>query len=101
MRLTDLDPRWVHPNVFVFRCPCKPDCTFWLSCKDVAMNTADQTDLFIEHIGKPGLGCAITSKADCAWALSSRDFATMTATPSLDFSAAKHWHGHISAGAIT
>lgn len=99
MKLIELEPRWIHPNVFVFRCPCHPGCQYWLSCKDVAMNTSEQTELFIEHVGKRGFP-TICTKGDCAWSISSRDFETMSVLPSLDFSAARHWHGSITAGAI-
>ena len=101
MRLAELEPRWVHANVFVFRCPhCREH---WLSCKDVAMSIHDQFELF----RAAGLDPAATHKPyvvpmkqEFSWQFSSRDFATMTVTPSIDASKSGHWHGHIQGGEI-
>jgi Family of unknown function (DUF6527) len=42
----------------------------------------------------------ILCKPETAWTISGQDFETMTVTPSLDASAAGHWHGFITAGNI-
>ncbi len=43
----------------------------------------------------------ILCKPEMAWTFQSgADFATMTVTPSLDASAAGHWHGHVTSGEI-
>lgn len=101
MKLTELEPRWVHEHVFVFRCPhCRKT---WLSCKSVAMSTKEQFEIFraasIEPAG-PQYG-VVPMRVDCAWKISDRDFAAMTVTPSIDASAAGHWHGVISKGEVT
>lgn len=102
MKLTDLEPRWIHDSVFVFRCPhCRKT---WLSCKFVTMSTGDQIDLFRSADLDPcGPRYAVVPmNPDFAWTLKdgNRDFATMTVTPSINAEASGHWHGHITAGAI-
>lgn len=100
MKLAELSPRWIHPNVFVFRCPhCR---NVWLSCKDVAMADKEQADLLrvadLEPHG-PRYGSVMTVPG-MAWRFEGRDFATMTVTPSIDASKARHWHGRITNGEI-
>jgi hypothetical protein len=99
MRLVDLLPRWIHPQIFVFLCPhCQ---AVFLSCKSVAMSIREQCEVFEKDpIGEHGV-TAVLCKASCAWAIEGTDFETMTVTPSLDASAAGHWHGFISGGMIT
>lgn len=101
MRLSELEPRWVHENVFVFRCPhCRET---WISCKNVAMGVGDQIELF-QGAGLDPQGpkyAVVPMRADCAWTIEGRDFASMTVKPSIDASAAGHWHGHITNGEIT
>lgn len=97
MRLLELDPRWIHPHVFVFLCPhCR---TMLLSCKDVVMSHHEQCELFARELGEHDWNQRIVPMEDrCAWKISSRDFASMSVTPSLDASRAGHWHGHITNG---
>ena len=50
MRLIDLEPRWIHPNLFVFLCPhCR---NVLLSCKNIEMSTRTQHDLFKKEFGE-------------------------------------------------
>ena len=99
MRLPDLWPRWIHPNVFMFLCPhCQG---IFLTCKNVAMDHDTQQALFEALYERyPGIvivGC----KESCAWKWeNAHNFDQISITPSLDASAAGHWHGHITAGAI-
>lgn len=108
MRLTDLMPRWVHPNIFAFLCPhCR---RVFLTCKNVAMDTWQQREIiWRELLGWDGndahqpaflvdfVGC----KPEMAWTFQSgAPFETMTVTPSLDAGKSGHWHGHITAGEI-
>lgn len=100
MRLTDLEPRWLTPDLFVFRCPhCRKT---WLSCKTRAMTIKEQFEHFraadIEPAG-PKYG-VVPMKVEVAWKVRDRNFASMTVSPSIDASAAKHWHGHITNGDI-
>lgn len=108
MRLVDLMPRWIHPNVFTFLCPhCRQ---IFLTCKNIVMPTWEQREIFWrEVLGWDGrdstephhkveyVGC----KPEMAWNFESgAAFKTMTVTPSLDASASGHWHGHLTAGEI-
>jgi hypothetical protein len=99
MKLTELEPRWIHEHVFVFLCPCcRKD---WLSCKTVQMSHKTQRLLFDAVFGEGGWNVThVLTKDDTAWKVSSRDFNTMTVTPSLDASASGNWHGFITAGEI-
>lgn len=102
MKLTELEPRWVHEHVFVFRCPhCR---NTWLSCKTAAMSIKEQFEHFrAANLEPAGPKYAIVPmREECAWQLTdgNRDFATMTLSPSIDASASGHWHGYITNGEI-
>lgn len=99
MRLAELNPRWIHPDVFVFDCPCCRKVT--LSCKKAPMPNKLQFDLFIQAF-KDGIThpTTVPSKQDFAWAISGSDFSELTVTPSIDAGAAGHWHGYITKGEI-
>jgi hypothetical protein len=99
VRLNDLFPRWIHPNVFMFLCPHCGD--IFLTCKNVPMDHNTQWALFDALYERyPGIeivGC----REAMAWSFpTGADFETISVTPSLDASAAGHWHGFITAGAI-
>jgi hypothetical protein len=98
MRLVELKPRWIHENVFIFLCPhCQQR---WLSCKNAPMKTGDQMELFIEAMKDEEIDTVVPSKPDMAWAISGREFETMTVSPSIDASPSGDWHGHIKDGGI-
>ena len=106
MRLTELSPRWLSPDVFTFLCPhC---CKVLLTCKRVTMGHKAQCLLWREILDwdseydeiEWGSVTVILCKAECAWTMSSSDFETMTVTPSLDASGSGHWHGFLTAGEI-
>lgn len=99
MKLVDLEPRWISEHVFVFLCPCcRKD---WLSCKDVAMSNKQQRLLFDSVFGEGGWNAThVLTKEKTAWRISSRSFADMSVTPSLNASASGNWHGHITKGEI-
>lgn len=99
MRLVDLFPRWIHPNVFAFLCPhCRE---VFLTCKNVAMRRREQCEITeADTIGEQGV-TVVLCKPEMAWDFQSGAvFETMTVTPSLDAGKAGHWHGHITAGEI-
>lgn len=99
MRLLDLEPRWIHPNLFLFKCPhCQKDL---LSCKNVAMSQREQWDLFEKAVGEDWNALIVPCRDEMAWTFSGNDFETLTVTPSLDASASGHWHGFIRNGQIT
>ena len=104
MRLVDLEPKWLSPDVFIFKNPTGGND--WLTCKRVPMNNKDQYRLVYggwtansvktEWNGKS----VVFTKADFAWQFRGNDFATLTVTPSLDCSSSGNWHGFITNGEI-
>lgn len=100
MKLLDLSPKWIHPNVFVFLCPhCRKN---WLTVKTIPMRHKDQFDLYEEEFGEDWNEQVVPSRPDFAWTIkdNSQDFATMTVQPSIDASGAGCWHGFITDGNI-
>ena len=99
-RLTDLFPRWVHPNMFAFLCPHCGDV--FLTCKNIPMDHDTQYELFDRVFYTPYPGTIVVGcKESYSWVWqNAHDFEQITVTPSLDASASGHWHGFISAGAI-
>src|SRR5690349_18673157 len=98
MRLTELDPAWLSPDVFVFRSPSGHGDL--LTCKRVAMPMKEQYELIYkknpQFVGK----CVVMTKDEMAWSFNGNDFETMTVSPSIDASASGNWHGHIINGEI-
>lgn len=96
--LTDLEPRWIHEDVFVFLCPhCR---AMLLSCKRVVMSRWEQCQIFATQLGEWS-DRVVPCKPDCAWKFErGESFATMSVSPSLDASAAGHWHGTIAGGKV-
>jgi hypothetical protein len=97
MKLTELEPRWITSDVFIFRNPTGG--RDWLSCKRAAV--PHQHRFFYEHcpdlVGQPIVG----TKDEFFWNFpAGGDFATLTVTPSIDASASGNWHGHITNGEI-
>ena len=96
MKLIELEPRWIHPNLFVFKCP---HCLkVLLSCKNIVMPEQEQHDLFEKALGEDWNMIVVGCKDKMAWTISNTDFTTMTVTPSLDASKSGHWHGNITNG---
>jgi hypothetical protein len=98
VKLLDLEPRWIHPNVFIFKCPhCQKDL---LTCKNAVMPFQQQHDLFRATFGDDWPALIVGCNDEMAWTFSGNDFETLTVTPSLDASASGHWHGFITNGEI-
>lgn len=99
MTLLELEPRWLTPNVFIFRCPhCRK---MWLVCKNIPMNEQAQFDLLEEKLGADWNETIVPARADFAWNFpSDTNFSVLTVEPSIDASTSGHWHGHITSGAI-
>lgn len=103
VRLVDLEPRWLpwqgNPHaVLMFRCPC---CRkVWLTCVLVLLSTDDQIDV-IESQPDLDLVEVVPCREGFAWtATGVPNVDRITITPSLDASAAGHWHGFVRDGAI-
>jgi len=98
MKLTDLEPAWLSPDVFIFKNPTGGND--YLTCKRVVMSFKDQYELIYkqnpQYIGK----CVVTTKADMAWKFEGNDFDALTVMPSIDASASGNWHGFITNGTI-
>lgn len=130
MRLLDLKPRWLSldgsPIAIMFLCPhcaTSPKQT-WLTCFFRAAGGIPRVPVDFEieglqgsrgerllfyqalkEIGHPDPAeGAYHDIVDCnpasAWKRTSDDLATMSITPSIDASAAGHWHGFITIGEI-
>lgn len=106
MKLTELEPRWIHPNLFVFLCPhCR---TILLTCKNSPMRMQEQFDLFEKEFGVPWPQMIVPGEPDFSWSISGTvpadpraAFVTdLTVTPSIDASKSGHWHGNITNGVI-
>jgi hypothetical protein len=106
MNLTDLEPRWIHPNVFVFLCPhCRE---VLLTCKNVEMSQKEQRHLFEKEFGDDWNMLVIPSNSSTSWHITgtkpqdsnSIGFHDISVTPSIDASASGHWHGFITNGEI-
>lgn len=96
MKLTELEPRWIHPNIFAFRCPHCSEAM--LTCKNVVMSHPDQHEVFKQAFGDNWNMLVVPCKEEQAWTIDGTDFNTITVNPSLDASASGHWHGCITKG---
>ncbi len=98
MKLSELNPRWIHPDIFAFDCPCCRKAI--LTCKRVQMGVCDQFEVMVKFFGEDnGLTIVPCANEQC-WKLDSDDFSAMTVTPSIDASQSGHWHGFIKNGEI-
>jgi len=95
MRLLELEPRWIHPNLFIFKCPhCRE---VLLTCKNAVMDHREQHELFDKTFREGWPLLIVGTKVEQCWNISG-DFANMSVTPSIDASASGHWHGCITNG---
>jgi hypothetical protein len=99
MKLTDLEPAWLTPDVFIFKNPTGG--SDMLTCKRVPMASSDQYALIYRDNPKYVGQTVVMTKPEMVWTFAGNDFATLTVSPSLDFSASGNWHGFIAAGQIT
>lgn len=98
MRLVELEPRWIHPNVFIFRCPhCRE---VFLACKSAPMPEREQHRLYETALGEEWNLLVVPSRPDFAWTIHGGDFNTISVWPSIDASRSGHWHGFIANGEI-
>jgi len=98
LKLTDLEPVWLSPDVFMFKNPTGGDD--WLTCKRVPMRMREQHALIYEknpqYVGR----VVVMTKPEVAWKFNGDDFSNMTVTPSIDASPSGNWHGYIRNGEI-
>lgn len=97
MKLVDLQPRWITPDLFIFKSPT--GCGDWVSCKRVLIPR--QYAFFYEHcpdlIGQTIVG----TKDEVLWTFEAgSDFNTITVSPSIDASASGNCHLSIVNGEI-
>ncbi|SRR5260370_31587532 len=106
MKLIELEPRWIHHNVFVFLCPhCRG---ILLVCKNVEMSEAEEYAILEKEFGEDWNTLIVPARASFAWSISGSvppepNMAfplDLTVTPSIDASASGHWHGFITKGEI-
>jgi len=91
MRLSDLEPAWLHfhegpPRCGLgFRCPCKPGCTERLHV---------MFDVSIDDVPAPPM----TAHGALQWKRDGKTFETLSLSPSIDATGFGHWHGWIRNG---
>ena len=101
MKLLDLEPSWIEHDgrrvAIIFRCPCclGGKTRWWLTC---FFEPAGTLPKYIADDMK-GDDMVIGCNPLAGWSRTNDDFASMTITPSIDASAAGHWHGNFTAGA--
>lgn len=92
MKLTELEPSWITTSDgrrgmgVVFLCPC---------CRDTSLCAWFANPLDGGPPAGPEHGPAPR------WRRSGDTFETLTVTPSIDASAAGHWHGFVTNGEVT
>jgi hypothetical protein len=101
MKLTDLNPRWVGIHGWSSDSPFYIGVTFDSPTRPGQRLAA----LFLPAIDPEGLaakyGWGEAFPQSRKWQRAGDTFESLTLTPSLDFSAAGDWHGHITAGQIS
>jgi hypothetical protein len=101
MKLTDLNPRWIGVHGW------SSDSVFHIGVTfDSPLRSGQRlAALFTPPIDPAGLTAkhewGVPFPEQKHWQRSGDTFATLTLSPSLDFSASGEWHGHIINGEIT
>ncbi len=98
MRLIDLEPEWLSPDVFIFKSPSGYGDL--ITCKRVPMSMKEQQELIYkknpQYVGRT----VVMTQPDMAWSFDENEFEIMTVMPSIDASASGNWHGFIQNGEI-
>lgn len=104
VKLIELEPRWIHPNVFAFLCPhCRKD---FLTCANISMSRKEQRELYEKVFGDDWNQFVVPFNPEASWSISGSvptdtkaAFITdLTVRPLIDASASGHWHGFITNG---
>lgn len=98
MKLIDLQPFWLSPDVFIFRSPC--GYRDWLTCKRVKMTIKEQSRLIWHDNPQYKEEEVVLTVANFAWKFEGNDFNILTVTPSIDASKSGNWHGFITNGEV-
>ncbi len=101
MKLLDLDPRWLTPNVLMFLCPCCRKS--WLTCKNIVLTEQALHDLFEARLGPDWNETVIPCRPDFAWTFWNTvadKFSVLSVTPSINASASGHAHADIVNGEV-
>lgn len=120
LKLTDLKPKWLRRDgkavAMIFLCPrcvarktgCERKRLTWLTCMFVVVGNREQRELIEAIINNDPADFLATDTEEhdvvgckeIAWGKNCKNFESMSITPSLDASAAGHWHGHVTGGKI-
>lgn len=98
MKLLDLEPAWLSPDVFIFRSPVGHRDL--VTCKRIPMTRNEQYALIYEKNPQYKGKIVVLTVPEFAWKFEGNDFNTLTVSPSLDCSASGNWHGFIVNGEI-
>ena len=98
MKLIDLEPAWLSPDVFVFKSPTGHGDL--LTCKRVQMTFREQYELIYKKNPQHVNRAVVMTVPEMAWTIQGSDFNTLTVSPSIDASASGNWHGFIIDGEI-
>lgn len=96
MKLTDLSPRWLTNDLFIFKSPTGRGN--WISCKRVIMPVKEQMETMYKAAPDLIGQSIVPTVAEMAWSFEGNDFETLTVTPSIDCSRSGNWHGFITNG---
>jgi hypothetical protein len=114
MRLAELEPRWWsqdgrHGQGVTFRCPC-PRCQAGPRTVRLAvafanpLDLGDPVDMGHKKAWWPAMGggphCEDLVPPGIHWNRTGDTFDTLSISPSVDASAAGHWHGFITKGEV-
>jgi hypothetical protein len=97
-RLTEMEPRWIHPNVLAFKCPhCLKQ---WLCVNDGPVTMQELYDACEKEFGPDWNMMVVPCPEQPKWTFSSRDLNVISIFPSVDasLSGSGHWHGWVTDG---
>ncbi len=96
MRLTALEPRWLSPDMLMFRSPTGHKDL--ITCKRKRLSFREQHALIWEANPDLVSVSVVMTKPDAIWQITGTSFETLTCMPSIDHSPSKNWHGFLVNG---